>query len=88
MNKNYLFSAFTRPPRHPFSVVIKEHKTKDMLYVTYGRGRKHGGGSWSEDIRNIHPRTISMIENYFDQKTFARLQKAIQKTNNNRGLIL
>jgi hypothetical protein len=75
--KNYLFSAFSKPPRHPLSVVIKAHKTRDVLYVTYGKGRANGGGSWSEDLTKINPRTIEMLKGYFPEKIFNALQTTI-----------
>ncbi len=83
--KNYIFSAFSRPPKFPLSVVIKSHTNKDIIYVTYGGGKKHGGGTWSEDLKNINPRTMNMISEYFSPKIYARLENVIKKTNNTRA---
>tara|TARA_B100000131_G_scaffold319511_1_gene365563 strand:- start:2109 stop:2408 length:300 start_codon:yes stop_codon:yes gene_type:complete len=82
--KNYIFSAFSRPPKFPMSIVIKNHTNKDILYVTYGGGRKKGGGTWSEDLANINPRTMVMISNYFSKKVFDKFEYAIQQTNKQR----
>ena len=60
-NNKFLYSKKTHPPKHPFQVVIKDHKGRKVLYVTYGGGRKLGGGAWSENLNNINPRTINMI---------------------------
>lgn len=75
--KNYLFSAFSKPPKHPLSVVVKSHANRDVIYITYGRGKAHGGGSWSEDLTRINPRTLEMIKGYFPEKIFNALQTTI-----------
>tara|TARA_B100000945_G_scaffold50995_1_gene36712 strand:+ start:101 stop:397 length:297 start_codon:yes stop_codon:yes gene_type:complete len=77
--KNYLFSAFSRPPKFPLSVVVKSHRDRDVIYVTYGNGRKNGGGSWSEDITNMNPRTLVMISKYLSPKVFQTLKYTINK---------
>tara|TARA_B100000427_G_scaffold251609_1_gene214850 strand:+ start:227 stop:523 length:297 start_codon:yes stop_codon:yes gene_type:complete len=82
--KNYIFSAFSRPPNFPLSIVIKNHTHKDILYVTYGGGRKKGGGTWSEDLSNVNPRTMIMISNYFNEKIFRKFEHVIHQTNNKR----
>ena len=71
----HIYSRFTRSPKHPFSVVVKRNKARIILYVTYGGGRKKGGGSWSEDIKRVHPRTYNMIESYFGPNVVEQLKK-------------
>jgi len=72
--KQHLYSRFTRSPKHPFSVVVKDHATRIILYVTYGGGKKNGGGSWSEDMTRIHPRTLNMILSYFNDSVIEELE--------------
>ena len=83
--RNYIFSAFSRPPNFPLSVVIKAHANRDIIYITYGGGRKTGGGTWSEDLRNINPRTMNMISKYFSPKIYNRLEGVINRTVETRG---
>ena len=64
-----LFYKATRPPEWPFNVVVKRHGNKTIIYITYGGGRKTGGGAWSENLANVHPRTMNMVKDYFDQDT-------------------
>ena len=82
--KNYLFSAFSKPPRHPLSVVIKSHRERDVIYITYGHGRKNGGGSWSEDLTKLNPRTMAMIKNYFPDKIYNALETTISTARSRR----
>ena len=77
MNKKHLFSAFTKKPKNPFSVIIKEFRNNDTVYITYSLGPKNGGGSWGEDIRFLNPRTISMIENHLSEKHFSTFKAIV-----------
>jgi len=86
--KQHLYSRFTRSPKHPFSVVVKDHATRIILYVTYGGGNKNGGGSWSEDMTRIHPRTLNMILSYFNDSVIEELElikeEAMKRKSNQR----
>lgn len=71
----FIYSKKTVPPVHPFQVVIKEHNKRKVLYITYGGGRKSGGGAWSENLNNVNPRTINMINDYLGEKCIEDIQK-------------
>ena len=71
----FIYSKKTALPVHPFQVLIKEHNKRKVLYVTYGGGRKSGGGAWSENLNNVNPRTINMIYDYLGQKCIEDIQK-------------
>lgn len=62
MNSNLLFSQRSKASDFPFQVVVKQHFNKKTLYVTYGNGPKQGGGTWTENLYDIYPRTLVMIE--------------------------
>jgi len=72
-----LYSKRTKPPKYSFHIVVKQHYNKKILYITYGGGRKSGGGAWSENITNIHPRTLNMIEEYLGSKAVDDLKKLL-----------
>ena len=65
----FLYSKKTHQPQWPFHVVVKQHYNKKILYISYGGGRKEGGGAWSENLNNVHPRTSNMIKDYLGQRT-------------------
>lgn len=71
----FLYSRKTSPPKHPFQVVVKDHDQRKVLYITYGGGRKNGGGAWSENLNNVNPRTLNMIYNYLGQRCISDIQK-------------
>jgi hypothetical protein len=73
--KKFLYSRFTQSPLPPIHIVVKQHKNRRILYVTYRGGRKSGGGAWSENLANLHPRTLNMILEIFGEKTVEDLQK-------------
>ena len=77
MSNKHLFSAFTKKPKNPFSVVIKEFRNTDTVYITYSLGPKNGGGSWGEDIRFLNPRTIHMIEEHLSEKHFEKFKAVV-----------
>ena len=74
-----LFYKATKPPEWPFNVVVKRHGNKTIIYVTYGNGRNKGGGAWSENLANVHPRTLTMIADYFDQETVEDIKRLVNK---------
>lgn len=73
----HLFSAFTKKPKNPFSVIIKEFKNTDTVYITYSLGPKNGGGSWGEDIRFLNPKTIAMIKDHLSEKHFENFKQVV-----------
>jgi hypothetical protein len=79
--KNYLFTAFTKKPRNPLSIIIKEHDTKDVLYVTYSNGPQNGGGSWGEDLRQLNDRTVNMIKESFSAEVFEKFKNTVLERN-------
>jgi hypothetical protein len=76
MTKNKFL--YTRSIKHrnivPFHIVVKQHKNRRILYVTYRGGKKSGGGAWSENLSNVHPRTYSMILEIFGEKVIEDLK--------------
>ena len=54
---------------------IKQQKNRRVLYITYGRGRKYGGGAWSENIDKVHPSTYKMIRDHLGQPAVDELKK-------------
>lgn len=84
MAKNrLLFSKKTKSWDYSFHIVVKQHHNKKILYVTYGGGRKDGGGAWSENLTNVHPRTMNMIKDYLGEKTVEELNSLLQNKENN-----
>ncbi|MBM88266.1 MAG: hypothetical protein CMQ41_07780 [Gammaproteobacteria bacterium] len=77
-NNKMLYYKSTRPPKWPFNVVVKKHGSRTILYITYGGGRKSGGGAWSENLNNVHPRTMSMIEDYLGEKTVKEIMNLLK----------
>lgn len=77
MSKKYLFSAFTKKPKNPFSIIIKESRHKDTLYITYSNGPANGGGTWGEDLRFLNDRTIDMIEDIFSESVFEKFRSTV-----------
>jgi hypothetical protein len=77
MKKKYLFSAFTKPPKNPLSVIIKEHKNKDILYITYSNGPSNGGGTWGENVVSLNPRTLLFIEESFSPRVYASFKQVV-----------
>ena len=77
MSKKYLFSAFTKKPKNPLSIIIKESRHKDTLYVTYSNGPANGGGTWGEDLRFLNDRTINMIQETFSEGIFEKFKSVV-----------
>ena len=74
-NSKFLYSKKTKLPDFPFQVVVKDHGERRVLYVTYGGGKKTGGGSWSESLNNVHPRTMNMIRERLGEEIVLELEK-------------
>lgn len=69
-----LYSKKTKSWDYSFHVLVKEHGNKKILYITYGGGRKEGGGAWSENLANAHPRTMNMIKDYLGEKVVEEIE--------------
>tara|TARA_B100001123_G_C15073975_1_gene932777 strand:+ start:100 stop:438 length:339 start_codon:yes stop_codon:yes gene_type:complete len=74
-----LYSKKTKPWDYSFHVVVKQHHNKKIVYITYGGGRRFGGGAWSENLTNVHPRTMNMIKTYLGQKTVDEIEALLQQ---------
>tara|TARA_Y100001970_G_scaffold290232_1_gene423148 strand:+ start:2483 stop:2770 length:288 start_codon:yes stop_codon:yes gene_type:complete len=75
----FLYSKKTKSYQFPFHIVVKQHDRRKVLYITYGGGRKNGGGAWSENLDNVHPRTLNMIKDYLGQHVVDDLMDLDQK---------
>ena len=73
-----LYSKKTKSWDYSFHVVVKQHNNKKILYITYGGGRKNGGGAWSENLMNVHPRTMNMIKDYLGATTVEEIEGLLQ----------
>ena len=59
-----IYSKKSKSYQFPLHIVVKQHDRRRVLYVTYGGGKKSGGGAWSENLDNVHPRTLNMIKDH------------------------
>jgi len=73
MFNQVLFNRKTKQSDFPFQIIVKQQYNQRVLYVSYGEDIRNGGGIWSEDLNNIHPRTVVMIEERLGKDTVSRL---------------